>query len=164
VIAYACTSCATNLGDDHVCSSINQGRPNVHAINPALSGREALKTMGINKIGLVTPYYEEVSLSVAGYFEEHGIEVVHNIYMDCENDYEISRVSPSSLLNASIQASEGVDAVFLSCAALPAMEQIRTIEIEIGLPVISSNQAMIWHSLRLMGDKLHFPYGTLFEY
>ena len=68
VIAYACTSCATNLGDDHVCSSINQGRPNVHAINPALSGREALKTMGINKIGLVTPYYEEVSLSVAGYF------------------------------------------------------------------------------------------------
>ena len=84
--------------------------------------------------------------------------------MDCENDYEISRVSPSSLLNASIQASEGVDAVFLSCAALPAMDQIRTIEIEIGLPVISSNQAMIWHSLRLMGDKSHFPYGTLFEY
>ena len=164
VIAYACTSCATNLGDDHVCSSINQGRPNVHAINPALSGREALKTMGIKKIGLVTPYYEEVSLSVAGYFEEHGIEVVHNIYMDCENDYEISRVSPSSLLNASVQASQGVEAVFLSCAALPAMEQIRNIEIEIGLPVISSNQAMIWHSLRLMGDKSHFPYGTLFEY
>lgn len=163
VIAYACTSCATNLGDDHVCSSINQGRPEVHAINPALSGREALNALGVKKIGLVTPYFEEVSLSVAGYFEEHGFEVVHNIYMNCEDDYQISRVSPLSLLNASIRASEGVDAVFLSCAALPAMGQVEAIENKIGIPVVTSNQAMIWHSLRLVGDNSYHPYGVLFE-
>lgn len=163
VIAYACTSCATNLGDDHVCSSINQGRPEVHAINPALSGREALKALGVKKIGLVTPYFEEVSLSVVGYFKEHGIEVVHNIYMNCEDDYQISRVSPQSLLNASIQASEGVDAVFLSCTALPAMSQIEAIENKIGIPVVTSNQSMIWHSLRLMGIQDCYPYGKLFE-
>ena len=164
VIAYACTSCATNLGDDHVCTSINQGRPEVYAINPALSGREALKALGAKKIGLVTPYFEEVSLSVAGYFEDHGIEVVHNIYMNCENDYEISRVSPRSLHDASIQASDGVDAVFLSCAALPAMGYVNTIEESINVPVVTSNQSMIWHSLRLMNDNSYFPYGSLFKH
>jgi len=164
VIAYACTSCATNLGDDHVCGVINQGRPEVHAINPALSGREALKAIGATSIGLVTPYFEEVSLSVAGYFQEHGFEVVHNIYMNCEDDYQISRVSPLSLLNAAIQASEsGVDAVFLSCAALPAMGQIEAIEDKLGIPVVTSNQAMIWHALRLVGDNSYYPYGELFE-
>jgi maleate isomerase len=163
IIAYACTSCATNLGDDHVCGVINEGRPDVHAINPALSGREALKALGVKKIGLVTPYFEEVSLSVAGYFEEHGIEVDHNIYMNCEDDYQISRVSPLSLLNASIQASKDVDAVFLSCAALPAMGQIEAIEEKIGIPVVTSNQAMIWHSLRLLGIQDFYPYGKLFE-
>ena len=163
IIAYACTSCATNLGDDHVCGVINEGRPDVHAINPALSGREALRALGVKKIGLVTPYFEEVSLSVAGYFEEHGIEVDHNIYMNCEDDYQISRVSPLSLLNASIQASKDVDAVFLSCAALPAMGQIEAIEENIGIPVVTSNQAMIWHSLRLLGIQDFYPYGKLFE-
>jgi len=164
VIAYACTSCATNLGDDHVCGVINQGRPEVHAINPALSGREALKAIGATSIGLVTPYFEEVSLSVAGYFQEHGFEVVHNIYMNCEDDYQISRVSPLSLLNAATQASEsGVDAVFLSCAALPAMGQIEAIEDKLGIPVVTSNQAMIWHALRLVGDNSYYPYGELFE-
>ncbi len=163
IIAYACTSCATNLGDDHVCGVINEGRADVHAINPALSGREALKALGVKKIGLVTPYFEEVSLSVAGYFEEHGIEVDHNIYMNCEDDYQISRVSPLSLLNASIQASKDVDAVFLSCAALPAMGQIEAIEEKIGIPVVTSNQAMIWHSLRLLEIQDCYPYGKLFE-
>lgn len=163
IIAYACTSCATNLGDNHVCGVINEGRPDVHAINPALSGREALKALGVKRIGLVTPYFEEVSLSVAGYFEEHGIEVNHNIYMNCEDDYQISRVSPLSLLNASIQASKDVDAVFLSCAALPAMGQIEAIEEKVGIPVVTSNQAMIWHSLRLLGIQDFYPYGKLFE-
>ena len=84
--------------------------------------------------------------------------------MNCEDDYQISRVSPQSLLNASVQASEGVDAVFLSCAALPAMGQIEAIEETIGIPVVTSNQAMIWHSLRLVGNNSYFPYGSLFEH
>lgn len=163
VIAYACTSCATNLGDDHVCGVINAGRPDVHAINPALSGQRALHALGAKRIGLVTPYYEEVSLSVAGYFEDNGIEVVHNIYMDCKDDYEISRVSKTSLLNAAKMASYDVDAVFLSCAALDVMQHIPDIEHRIGVPAVTSNQSMIWDTLRLMDITDSKPYGVLFD-
>ena len=163
VIAYACTSCATNLGDDHVCGVINAGRPDVHAINPALSGQRALHALGAKRIGLVTPYYEEVSLSVAGYFEDHGIEVVHNIYMDCKDDYEISRVSKASLIDAAVMASKDVDAVFLSCAALDVMQHITEIEQATGIPAVTSNQSMIWDTLRLMGISDTNPYGELFS-
>ena len=163
VIAYACTSCATNLGDNHVCGVINAGRPDVHAINPALSGQRALHALGAKRIGLVTPYYKEVSLSVAGYFEDHGIEVVHNIYMDCKDDYEISRVSKASLLNAAKIASYDVDAVFLSCAALDVMQHIPDIEHRTGVPAVTSNQSMIWNTLRLMDITDSKPYGVLFD-
>ena len=54
VIAYCCTSCATNLGDNVVCENINLGRPGVPAINPALAGQKALQSIGAKKIASKT--------------------------------------------------------------------------------------------------------------
>ena len=40
------------------------------------------------------------------------------------------------------------DAAFLSCTAIRAVEAIDAIEEDIKKPVITSNQAMVWHALR----------------
>ena len=64
-----------------MCENINLGRPGVPAINPALAGQKALQSIGAKKIGLITPYIEEVSDSVARYFESFGITVDKNICM-----------------------------------------------------------------------------------
>ena len=164
VIAYCCTSCATNLGDNVVCENINLDRPGVPAINPALAGQRALRSIGAKKIGLVTPYIEEVSDSVAGYFESFDISVEKNVCMRCESDYEISRVSDQTMIDAAIEVSKNVDAIFMSCAAFPATRVIKQIEELTGLPVVTSNQAMIWMSYRIMklNDKIEL--GRLFDY
>jgi len=164
VIAYCCTSCATNLGDNVVCENINLGRPGVPAINPALAGQRALRSIGAKKIGLVTPYIEEVSDSVAGYFESFDISVEKNVCMRCESDYEISRVSDQTMIDAAMEVGKNVDAIFMSCAALPATRVIKQVEELTGLPVVTSNQAMIWMSYRIMklNDKIEL--GRLFDY
>jgi len=164
VIAYCCTSCATNLGDNIVCENINLGRPGVPAINPALAGQKALKSIGAKKIGLVTPYIEEVSDSVASYFERFDIAVDKHVCMRCESDYEISRVSDQTMIDAAIEVGKDVDAIFMSCAAFPATRVIKQVEEATGLPVVTSNQAMIWMSYRLMGLKDKLDLGTLFDY
>ena len=165
VITYCCTSCATNLGDQCVIDALGGGRPGVPAINPALSGRTAMKAMGIKSIGLVTPYIQEVSDSVAQYFEDFDIHVAQNYCMGLESDYEISRVSDQTMIDASLQANtDQVDAIFLSCAALPAVNVIKTIEDKIGKPVVSSNSSMIWMALRTIGIKDQLDLGKLFEY
>ena len=164
VIAYCCTSCATNLGDSVVCENINLGRPGVPAINPALAGQKALQSMGAKKIGLVTPYIEEVSDSVASYFEGFGITVDKNVCMGCESDFEISRVSDQTMIDAAIEVSKNVDAIFMSCAAFPATRVIKQIEHETGIPVVTSNQAMIWMACRLMGINDAIDLGELFKY
>lgn len=164
VIAYCCTSCATNLGDNVVCENINLGRPGVPAINPALAGQKALKSIGAKKIGLVTPYIEEVSDSVASYFESFDIAVDKNVCMRCESDYEISRVSDQTMIDAAIEVGKNVDAIFMSCAAFPATRVIKQVEEATGIPVVTSNQAMIWMSYRLMGLKDKIDLGKLFDY
>ena len=164
VIAYCCTSCATNLGDNVVCENINLGRPGVPAINPALAGQRALKSIGAKKIGLVTPYIEEVGDSVASYFESFDINVDKNVCMRCESDYEISRVSDQTMIDAAMEVSKGVDAIFMSCAAFPATRVIKQIEEATNLPVVTSNQAMIWMSYRLMGIKDKIDLGKLFDH
>ena len=164
VIAYCCTSCATNLGDNVVCENINLGRPGVPAINPALAGQKALKSIGAKKIGLVTPYIEEVSDSVASYFESFDIAVDKNVCMRCESDYEISRVSDQTMIDAAIEVGKNVDAIVMSCAAFPATRVIKQVEEATGIPVVTSNQAMIWMSYRLMGLKDKIDLGKLFDY
>jgi len=164
VIAYCCTSCATNLGDNVVCENINLGRPGVPAINPAMAGQKALKSIGAKKIGLVTPYIEEVSDSVAGYFESFDITVDKNVCMRCDSDYEISRVSDKTMIDAALEVSKDVDAIFMSCAALPATRVIKKIEEETGIPVVTSNQAMIWMAYRIMGIKDKIDLGKLFDH
>ena len=43
------------------------------------------------------------------------------------------------------------EAVFVSCGALRSVEVIDEIEAVVDKPVVTSNQAMLWHCLRLAG-------------
>ena len=52
----------------------------------------------------------------------------------------------------------------MSCAAFPATRVIKQVEEATGLPVVTSNQAMIWMSYRLMGINNKIDLGKLFDY
>ena len=55
-------------------------------------------------------------------------------------------------------------AAFLSCTAIRAVEAIDAIEADIGKPVVTSNQAMVWHALKKLGiDDMLTGYGRLME-
>jgi maleate cis-trans isomerase len=60
--------------------------------------------------------------------------------------------------------SEENEAIFISCTNLRAIEIIQLLEQETGKPVITSNQAAMWHALRRLGinDAIE-GYGRLFS-
>lgn len=166
VLVYACTACATNLGNETVCANINLGRPGVPVINPALAGTTAMEAIGAKRMGLVAPYNAEVSDSVGDHFRSAGIDVIKTVCMDAPRDYEISRISDETMINACVEvAEEDIDAIFMTCAAFPAINVIEEVERRTGKIVITSNQAMIWMAYRSMGlnDNLT-NLGRLFEY
>ena len=63
-----------------------------------------------------------------------------------------SRVTPEYLLEfAKAIDRPDADAIFISCGALRTLDVIQAVEDAVGKPAICSNQAMLWHCLRLAG-------------
>ncbi len=55
-----------------------------------------------------------------------------------------------------------IDAVFVSCTTLRVAGIVEAAERQLGKPVISSNLALAWHSLRLAGYRRPVPgFGEL---
>jgi len=55
--------------------------------------------------------------------------------------------------NLGILNTNDADALFVSCTALPALEILDEVEKKINKPVFSSNQTLIWDTIRSVGYK-----------
>ena len=70
---------------------------------------------------------------------------------DEKDVFTVARISADSFLNAvpEIGKWDDCDGVFVSCTSLRTMQIIGDAETRLGKPVISSNQALAWHMMRL---------------
>ena len=64
----------------------------------------------------------------------------------------MQKVAPEAIYEAAIAIDRpDADAVLVSCTALRTSSVIDRIEQHLGKPVVTSNQALAWHALRLAG-------------
>ena len=162
-ICYSCTAASVVIGDNEVEAAVAEGKPGVAVVTPPAAARAGLTALGARRISILTPYTQETSAPMARYFAAHGFEVMGLSCFGLEDDRMMARVTPESIIAAALNAaSQDADALFVSCTALRAAEVAEEIEREIGKPVITSNQASAWMSLRLAGiEKTVEGYGQL---
>jgi len=155
VIGYACTSGATVIGADNISRIVKLSFQNAKTTDPITAAMAALQHLGARKIGLVTPYVEDVSAMMIDLLRDNGFRVVKFGSFEQKDDAVVARISPDSIYDAAcnIGMSEDVDAVFISCTNLRTFDVIERVEKRIGKPVISSNQALAWHMAALAGLK-----------
>ena len=82
-----------------------------------------------------------------------------------DSDTDIGKVDPNYLLEILLKMDTGkADALFVSCTALPILKILDEVENKINKTVLSSNQTLIWDSIRSVGyeDKIN-GYGKLFR-
>ena len=74
-------------------------------------------------------------------------------------------VDPNYILEISSKFEmKNADALFISCTALPVLGILSKLESKILKPVLSSNQTLIWDTLRSIGYKSPIKgYGKLLE-
>lgn len=165
-IGYACTSGATMIGEGRVAELIGREHPGVPTSNPITACKAALAALGLRRIALVTPYAPEVTLEMQANLQADGFATRAVASFNQSDDFTVARITAESILNAvmTIGARDDCDGVFVSCTSLRAMEIIAEAEHRLGKPVLSSNQALGWHLLRLSGlhHKAQGP-GRLFE-
>jgi len=74
-VAFACTSGAMVLGDEHVEREVHRHRPGIPVTSPMLAGIEALKALGLRRVALLTPYMQAINDRMRAHVEARGIEV-----------------------------------------------------------------------------------------
>jgi len=151
VIGYACTSGATIIGEAAVAAAIRSVRPGVATSDPLTATKAALSALGVRRLGFVTPYVAEVSAAMRRNLEDAGLEVAAFGSFEESEEAVVARIAPASVLDAIVQVGAAADceAVFASCTNLRATGVIPEAEARLGKPVITSNQALAWHMLRL---------------
>ena len=165
VIGYGCTSGATVIGQTRVAEQIRSVHGGVEVSDPISAVIAALGHLGAQRIGMVTPYVASVTAPMRALLAANGIEVANEVSFAEGDDRRVARIDPASTRAALLEAARasGIDALFASCTNLQTFTIIEDVEAQTGLPVVTSNQALIWHLLRLAGvDAAGWGPGRLF--
>ena len=123
----------------------------------------ALRTLGVSKVVLLTPYPQDSNDREVAFLKHHKIEVVHEYGMNITHGSRMGLVEPGDWYRLALEhRRDEAEAYFLSCTAIRTMPILQALESDLGKPVISSNQSIVWHALRTAGIKDSIPgYGTL---
>lgn len=154
VVAYACTS-----------GSFVRGRAGqerlVHAMNAAgstdaltTSGAivEALEALNMSRVAVATPYVPTLSHLLDAFLGEYDVAVTGHAALGLDQRiWEVPYAHTAELIRRA--DSTDAEAVVVSCTNLPSYDLIGRMEIELGKPVITANQATMWAALRRMGRR-----------
>ena len=152
VVCFGCTSASVLIGDAAVEASIRRAKPGVAVVTPASAGVAGLKSLGARRISVLTPYTPQTSAPMASYFETHGFDLASVTCLGLEDDRQMARISPASLVEAAVAAmAPDAEALFVSCTALRTARVAAEIEKRIGKAVVTSNQASAWACLNHCG-------------
>jgi maleate isomerase len=125
---------------------------------------EAFKLMGIKKVSMAMPYREIVAKAALKFTQDSGIEVLDAKWMN-KISAEIPRISKESIYSLAREVDKPEsEALFIPCVDLHTIDLIEELESDLKKPVITSNQAALWHMLRLSGvNDQYFGFGELFS-
>ena len=164
-VAYGCTSGTIAIGENNVKEKILSAKPGCYVTTPVTSAMKAFQQMNIKKIALFTPYPDAVNKTILNYFTKKNIKVSSFASLNLNLDSEFANVDPNYILEISSKLeTKNADALFISCTALPVLNILKKLEQIIKKPVLSSNQTLIWDTIRSIGYKSPIKgYGKLLE-
>lgn len=149
VTVYLCTSGSfvEGLSGEAGLRTVMESRGAARAITTSGALLEALRVLGVRRIGVGTPYDLALTARLEAFLLEAGIEPVQGAYLGLNGD--IPRVSSDTVRDlARAACADDADAVFLACTNLPTVDVLAELEEELGRPVLSANLVSIWAALR----------------
>ena len=165
VIIYGCTAGGVKDGaksDFNIIDRIEK-TSGIPAVSTSRAVIEALNFLKATKICIATPYDDKLNQKVAAFCEGNGVHVLSIHGLGYSKGSAWRKETSETIYGFAKKASlPEADSLFISCTDLPAIDLIQTLENFLGIPVISSNSATMWASLRKIGWGANIQeYGTL---
>jgi len=111
-----------------------------------------LRRMKVRRVAIATPYPPMLQPLVAPYFEAHGFEVVSETHLGVSNVRQVGTFGPEAAyrLARSLDLSRA-DGVCILATDFRTLEAVEWLERDLGKPVVTTNQAILWGALRTAG-------------
>ncbi len=156
VVAYACTA-GSMISPPRSLPEAVSALAGVPIVTTASAIVEALRFLGAAKLSVATPYHDALNAHETAFLTAAGIEVRSikglGIGANGPADYPLIARTPieAVLQHARSAFVHGSDALLISCTDFPTLPLIDPLERELGVPVVTSNQATLWEALRSIG-------------
>lgn len=158
VMAYACTSGSFvgGLAGQAAIITALQETGFDRAVTTSGALLQALAAIGASTVAVATPYDEPIAARLAAFLSEAGIQVsgLHSLGLS-GRIWTVPYERTADLIRRAARSPRVVgpepQAVVVSCTNLPTRPLIAPLEAELGIPVITANQATIWAALGLIG-------------
>ena len=155
LVAYGCTSGSMACPADRLLGKMREAS-GADAVSTAGAILVALNALGVTRIAMATPYTDETNAHEAEFLEEHGIEVVAasglGLNASLEKIQRISRVPPKTVFDHALAVDRPeAEALLICCTDFNTIDAIEPLEEALGKPVVTSNAATLWASLRALG-------------
>ncbi|MBM3509175.1 MAG: maleate cis-trans isomerase [Alphaproteobacteria bacterium] len=161
LIVYACTGGSLDAGG--IAERIRAHAGPVPVVATAPAAKLALDALGMKRIAVATPYQDSMTAAIGAHLGQAGYRVLALAGRRLPDNVAIGN-DPVDAIAAFAKATLPADAdgLFLSCTNWRGLDVVERIERETGKPVVTSNQATIWATLRALGiDAPIAGYGRL---
>lgn len=160
---FGCTSGTIATGEQAMLEIIRESCRTRHATTPVTASLAALAALGARRVSILTPYRDAVNQALGDYYESRGLKVLNVSGLGLDDDYRMTAIPPDEIVAAGVSAmAADADALFVSCTALRASLAINALERLLERPVVTSNQAIAWHTQKLIGQPTRDGPGRLF--
>jgi len=112
----------------------------------------ALNALSVRRLAVGTPYPRQIHALVRPFLERRGFTVTGEGTLDVLGMADVPRLSMERVraLAAGLDRT-GAEAVVLLATDLPTFDVISSLEAELAIPVLTSNQTLLWDSLKRGG-------------
>ncbi|MFP6711647.1 MAG: aspartate/glutamate racemase family protein [Rhodospirillales bacterium] len=169
VIAYGCTAGSMVQPLDQLTDFMSDVS-GVPSVTTAASIVAALQALNLRKISIATPYHDALNEHEVAFLADNGVETLQIAGLGIgaggpEEYIQIARTPAEQIKQHVLSVDhQDAEAVLISCTDFPTLNLITELEQVLGKPVITSNQATFWATLRAAGIEDHFDnFGVLLK-
>jgi maleate isomerase/arylmalonate decarboxylase len=156
VVAYACTA-GSMVTPPHSLPDAVTKATGVAMVTTAASIVDALQALGATNISIATPYHDALNDHEVAFLNNSGIGVkrIKGLGIGANGPADYPRIAETPLREIAAHAKAafvpGSDALLITCTDFPTLPLIAALEDELGVPVVTSNQATLWGALCAAG-------------
>ena len=160
---------SASLFADGYCEDVSrriEAAAGVPGFTSAMAIGEAMQAMGTRRVALVSPYSEPVNASAKRYFEgKYGLDIVALEGFAATDSYAIGQLGPDNARDAFRRINRPeIEAFIVPGGNFPTMAYIPEWEQEFNKPIVTTNQAAFWATMKRLGSSERCPgLGRLLE-